>query len=70
MDQVDFSTQTLNLWDLAPYPPQIGDSFDLLPGCPHDTPSCKVYNAYPRFGGFPHVPGPDALQQNADALFV
>lgn len=69
VDTVDFSGPALSLWDLAPYPPQPGDTFDLLPGCPKDKPSCVIYGAYVSFGGFPDVPGPDALQQQADALY-
>jgi len=70
VDTVDFTAQALSLWDLAPFPPEAGDSFDLLPGCPKDKASCKFYGAYVSFGGFSDVPGPDALQQNADSLFT
>jgi uncharacterized phage protein (TIGR02218 family) len=70
VDTVDFSAQALSLWDLAPRPPKAGDQFDLIPGCPKDKASCVVYANLINFGGFPDVPGPDALQQNADALFT
>jgi uncharacterized phage protein (TIGR02218 family) len=70
VDTVDWGSQLLSLWDLAPFPPAVGDSFDLLPGCPKDGDSCKLYANYINFGGFPDVPGPDALQQNADSLYT
>lgn len=70
VDTVDWGSQLLSLWDLAPFPPEVGDSFDLLPGCPKDGDSCKLYSNYINFGGFPDVPGPDALQQNADSLYT
>lgn len=67
---VDWSTNTVLLWDPAPFPPSPGDSFDLLPGCPKDTDSCQTYAVFDFFGGFPDVPGPDALQQSASSLFT
>lgn len=70
VDTVDWGAQTLSLWDLAPYPPAVGDTFDLLPGCPKTGDACKNYGVFISFGGFPDVPGPDALQSNADSLFT
>lgn len=70
VNTVDTLSNVLSLWDLAPYPPQAGDTFDLLPGCPKTVAACKLYNAYLNYGGFPDVPGPDALQSNADSLFT
>lgn len=70
VETVDFAAEALSLWDLAPYPPAIGDTFDLLPGCPLTKAGCVTYANYLRFGGFPDVPGPDALQSNADSLFT
>jgi uncharacterized phage protein (TIGR02218 family) len=67
---VDWQSGVLSLWDIAPFPPEPGDIFDVLPGCSYDGPGCKVYDNYTNFGGFENVPGPDALQQNADALFA
>lgn len=67
---VDFDAGVITLWDIAPNPPQGGDTFDLLPGCPRTTDACKLYGAFESFGGFPDVPGPDSLQSNADSLFT
>lgn len=70
-DTVDFAAGALSLWDLAPYPPAIGDTFDLLPGCPKTKHACKdIYNVFISYGGFMDVPGPDSLQSNADSLFT
>ncbi len=70
VNEVDFSAQALSLWDLAPFPPQEGDSFDLIPGCPKTKAACQAYGVYVSFGGFEDIPGPDALQSNADSLFT
>lgn len=70
VDRVDFGATALTLWDLAPYPPEAGDTFDLLPGCPYTTDGCTTYANRSRYGGFDDVPGPDALQSNADSLFT
>jgi uncharacterized phage protein (TIGR02218 family) len=70
VETVDFAGQVLSLWDLAPYPPAIGDLFTLKPGCPKTKPACLDYDVYVSFGGFPDVPGPDAMQSNADSLFT
>lgn len=70
VDTVDFSAQALSLWDIAPYPPLAGDTFDLIPGCPKTVAACKTYGVYISFGGFDDIPGPAALQSNADSLFT
>lgn len=66
---IDWTSGILSLWDLAPFEAAPGDTFTLTPGCTYDTGGCKVYGNYLNYGGFDHVPGPDSLQQNADALF-
>lgn len=70
VDTVDFSGPILSLWDPAPYPPEAGDTFSLDPGCPKTKPACQQYGVYISFGGFDDIPGPDALQSNADSLFT
>lgn len=42
------------------FPIALGDTFTLLPGCPHTTDGCTVRNNLLRFGGFPHIPPPEA----------
>jgi uncharacterized phage protein (TIGR02218 family) len=70
VDTLDWGAPALSLWDLAPYPPAPGDTFDIKPGCPYTSTACKQYGAYLSFGGYDNVPGPDALQSNADSLFT
>ena len=70
IETMDWASGALSLWDLAPFPPAPGDDFSVIPGCSYDKPGCVVYNNLINFGGYPDVPGPDALQQNADAIFA
>ncbi len=62
VDQVDFSADVVSLWKIAPFVPEVGDTFDLLPGCPKTGAACKTYGAYVDYGGFEDVPGDDAVQ--------
>lgn len=62
-DQVD-----VELWELAGFPPEVGDTFELLPGCDLSFPTCKnVYNNGVNFGGFKDVPGEDSVSETPDA---
>ena len=61
---VDFATGLVTLWKAAPFIPARGDTFDLLPGCPHTAAACKGYSNFVNFGGFDRVPGDDATSQN------
>jgi len=69
-ETVDWEAGVMSLWDPAPFVPAPGDTFTVVPGCSYDTDGCNVYGNFINFGGFPNVPGPDALQQNASALFA
>ncbi len=63
LDQVD-----VELWELAGFRPEIGDSFDILPGCDLSWATCKnVYNNGINFGGFKDVPGEDSVSSTPDA---
>lgn len=53
----------VTLWQQAPFIPARGDTFDLLPGCPHNAGACKGYANFVNFGGFDRVPGTDATSQ-------
>src|SRR6185295_2105032 len=65
---VDFDTGEISLWALPAFLPAIGDQFDLLPGCDLTKATCKdIYNAFLRFGGFPDVPGTDAIVASPNA---
>lgn len=70
VNTTDLASGAMSLWDLMPFQPDVGDSFDLFPGCPHTEAACKQYGVYIDFGGFKDVPGPDALQSNADSLYT
>jgi uncharacterized phage protein (TIGR02218 family) len=42
------------------YPVQVGDVFDLLPGCDHTVNTCNnVFNNLLNYGGFPYIPPPE-----------
>jgi len=59
---------TVTLWVVAPFLPEPGDEFDLLPGCDLTRDGgCTLYKRVTNFGGFPDVPGGDVLQQTPDA---
>jgi len=59
---VDFLTGQIVLWAQTAHVPEAGDTFDLLPGCALDWDTCReVYDNGDRFGGFPWVPGQDAI---------
>lgn len=43
------------------YPVAVGDTFALLPGCPHTATYCEdTLNNLDRYGGFPHIPPPES----------
>lgn len=60
------------LWALAPLLMAPGDTFELLPGCDKTKDSdtgCQLYANKINFGGFPDVPGEDALVDSPDAKY-
>lgn len=64
---VDFDTGQIILWALTCFVPEVGDTFDLLPGCAQDFATCQdVYDNVLNFGGFPDVPGRDAITEAPD----
>lgn len=66
--EVDFDTGLITLWALTCRIPEAGDTFDLYPGCAQDFPTCRdVYDNGDAFGGFPHVPGRDAIMASPAA---
>jgi len=59
---VDFATGQVVLWAQTVHVPEAGDTFELMPGCAQDFTTCvEIYGNGDRFGGFPHVPGQDAI---------
>jgi len=65
---VDFDTGEIVLWASPAYLAQPGDIFVLQPGCDLAIDGgCTVYANVINFGGFPDVPGSDALMETPDA---
>lgn len=52
----------VTMWKAAPFIPAVGDTFDLLPGCPFTYQACQGYGNLINFGGFQFTPGTDAVQ--------
>lgn len=60
------------LWKLAPLLFTAGDTFELLPGCDKAKDSdfgCQLYNNKINHGGFPDVPGEDALTDTPNSKY-
>lgn len=65
---ITFSSGVISLWALPAYVPTVGDTFELLPGCDRSADTCKnVYGQLLNFGGYPDVPGTDAIADTPDA---
>jgi uncharacterized phage protein (TIGR02218 family) len=48
-----------------PYPVAVGDTYSAVTGDDKTGTTCVVkFNNFNRFGGFPYLPGPDAVMQN------
>lgn len=56
------------LWSPLLFPIEVGDAYSATPGCNKTTEDHLKYNAdLLDFGGFPDVPGSDAINQSPDA---
>lgn len=66
---VDWDTGEVTLWAPPPYLPDAGDAFTLRPGCDKTPETCKAYANYLNFGGFPDLPGTDAIAETPDAKY-
>lgn len=66
---VNFTTGAVELWTPTPFLPEIGDQFELLPGCDRTKAQCQLYSNFINFGGFPDIPGSDAIQEAPDAKY-
>lgn len=68
---VDFApgvVGSVQLWKPAGLLIQPGDTFDLRPGCDKTFDGgCTLYANKDRFGGFPHMPGNDAMTETPNA---
>lgn len=69
---VNSSAIDVTLWALAPLLIAAGDTFEILPGCDKSfdgDDGCAGYANKARFGGYPHVPGADALTDTPNAKY-
>jgi uncharacterized phage protein (TIGR02218 family) len=57
------------LWAPAPFLPAVGDDVEIFPGCQKSPDACKTYDNFSEFGGFPDVPGTDALTEAPEAKY-
>lgn len=57
----------VTLWQPCPFNVQVGDAYTLRPGCGKTKSDCiDRYNNYENFGGFPDLPGNDAINLTPD----
>lgn len=64
----DQATGEFVLWEPLQYPIAIGDSYTIVPGCFKTKTACQEkFDNYINFGGFPDVPGGDAISQTPNA---
>lgn len=67
---VDFATGQVVLWASPGFLPEAGDTFDLIPGCDFNRDGgCTVYANVINFGGFPDLPGADAILETPVAQY-
>jgi uncharacterized phage protein (TIGR02218 family) len=53
----------IELWTPCPFPPVVGNTFQVVAGCKQDLATCRdKYNNVVNFQGFPHMPGNDIIQ--------
>lgn len=56
------------LWAPMLHPIQVGDTYEVHPGCDKSPDTCKSkFSNYVNFGGFPDVPGRDSISRAPDA---
>lgn len=61
------STYIVTLWEPMVHPIQVGDTYEMTPGCDKLFDTCREkFNNGINFGGFPHVPGLDATSETPD----
>ena len=50
------------LWDATAYRIQVGDQYQVKPGCDKASDTCKTkFSNFANFGGFPNIPGKDKI---------
>lgn len=68
--EYDEATGTFVLWQAMPLPIESGHTFDAVPGCDLSRDTCRDrWSNIINFGGFPDVPGEDAITETPDAKY-
>lgn len=61
------STYIVTLWEPMVFPIEVGDTYEMTPGCDKLFDTCRnKFDNGINFGGFPHVPGLDATSETPD----
>jgi uncharacterized phage protein (TIGR02218 family) len=67
--EIQFNSATeVSLASPFDYPPNIGDTFTMTPGCNKTKDSCMYYNNILNYRGFNELPGIDTLVQGASTV--
>lgn len=67
MEIIDFSGQTITLFEGMAYEINAGDTFVIAQGCDKQAATCKLYDNIINFRGEPFVPGQDEFMRYPDA---
>jgi len=63
-----YESGTFELWDVLPNEIELGDAYEVLPGCAKTTADCSgKFSNLINFGGFPNIPGRDSIYETPDA---
>lgn len=62
-----FGYSDFELWDIMPNEIQVGDGYEVMPGCNKTSTDCSTkFNNLINFGGFPKIPGKDSIYETPD----
>jgi uncharacterized phage protein (TIGR02218 family) len=63
-----FEYDVFELWDILPNEIEVGDTYEIVPGCAKNTTDCSTkFSNLINFGGFPNIPGRDSIYETPDA---
>jgi uncharacterized phage protein (TIGR02218 family) len=57
----------ITLWTAMVHPIEVGDGYEMIPGCALTEAACIFWDNYENFGGYPDVPGQDAIIRAPDS---
>lgn len=64
MEVKAFDGQAFELFQPLPEPIEVGDAYDVYPGCDKHLDTCRdTFGNVPNFRGYPHIPGNDHMVQ-------